>query len=118
MIVSKDEVPIYQRQFDSLIRTNSKNHPTNQKNREALASYTHNPFTQLGPVQHEYDFILNAALDKVDELQWQPSASQHLGQASMFMRSVDKYQDMFVSCMQTPTNAKFMLLHESHKSED
>ena len=32
MIVSKDEVPIYMKQFDSLIKPNSENYPKSQKN--------------------------------------------------------------------------------------
>ena len=39
-------------------------------------------------------------------------------QANMYMRTIDKYNDLFVSCMQTPSNAKFLILHENNKLED
>ena len=35
----------------------------------------------------------------------------------MFMRNIDKHQDLVVSCMVTPSNLKFLLLHEE-KTED
>ena len=36
----------------------------------------------------------------------------------MYMRTIDKYNELFVSCMLTPSNAKFLLIHENNKSED
>ena len=74
--------------------------------------------TTLMTTQNNYDFILNASLDMVEAQQWVPTASAHLGQANMYMKNVDRCNDMNVSCMLTPGNSKFLLLHENHKSEE
>ena len=65
-----------------------------------------------------FDFLLNAALDNVDKMQWTPSANKNSQQAHMYMRTIDKYQELYVSCLLTPSNCKFLLLHENNKSED
>ena len=83
-----------------------------------MAEYEENPFGTIGPSQNNFEFILNASLDSVDAKQWVAGASQHLAQAHMYLGSIDKYNDMFVSCLQTAGNAKFLLLHENHKQED
>mmetsp|Transcript_15624 Transcript_15624/g.26393 ORF Transcript_15624/g.26393 Transcript_15624/m.26393 type:complete len:81 (-) Transcript_15624:18-260(-) len=35
----------------------------------------------------------------------------------MFMKTIDKQSDLMVSCLLTPSNTKFLLLHEE-KTED
>lgn len=57
-------------------------------------------------------------MDQVDKKQWEPTASTNLVQAMMYMREVDRYNDLHVSCMQTPSNAKFLMLHENIKQEE
>jgi hypothetical protein len=56
-----------------------------------------------------FEFILNAALDPIEVLQWKNN--------SMYLKKVDNYQDLSVHCLVTPSNAKFLLLHEN-RSED
>ncbi len=64
-----------------------------------------------------FQFILNAALDPVETIQWQ--------QNSMYLKCVDKFRDsstkedsfLLVHCFITPGNSKFLLLHEN-KPED
>ena len=83
-----------------------------------MQQHTKSPFTSMCPTQHLYDLILNQSLDNVDKMQWTPSASAHLAQATMYMRTVDRFNGMQVSCMQTPSNSKFLILHENHKYEE
>ena len=49
MIVSRDDYPVYEVKIDSLIKSNSQ--PEKQQS-------------------HLFEFILNAALDPIDSLQW------------------------------------------------
>ena len=65
-----------------------------------------------------FDFLLNASLDNVEKSCWTPSANKNAQQAHMYMRTIDKYQELYVSCLLTPSNSKFLLLHENNKSED
>ena len=65
-----------------------------------------------------FDFLLNASLDMVEQLQWNPSANKNQQQAQMYMKRIDRYGDLNISCMMTPSNTKFLLLHESIKQED
>ncbi|KAJ4375932.1 TRAPP subunit [Neocucurbitaria cava] len=53
-------------------------------------------------------FILHSALDIVEEVQWGPSTSS--GSAPMYLKHIDKYQNMFVSCWITGGNTRFLLL--------
>jgi len=37
----------------------------------------------------------------------------------MYMRNVDKFNNqLYVSCMQTPSGARFLILHENNKNEE
>ncbi|CAO2652104.1 Nn.00g003870.m01.CDS01 [Neocucurbitaria sp. VM-36] len=53
-------------------------------------------------------FILHSSLDIVEEVQWGPSTSS--GSAPMYLKHIDKYQNMFVSCWITGGNTRFLLL--------
>jgi trafficking protein particle complex subunit 2 len=66
--------------------------------------------------QPMFQFILNAALDPVEQIQWQ--------NPYYYLKCVDKYNEspnpqgqLLVHCFVTPSNSKFLLLHES-KSEE
>ncbi|CAO3610189.1 unnamed protein product [Mucor hiemalis] len=54
-------------------------------------------------------FIIHAALDVVEEYQWNTQA--------MYLKSIDKFNEFYVSCFVTAGSVKFMLLHDQ-KSED
>ena len=54
-------------------------------------------------------FILHAALDLVDEMQWKSTTT--------FLRTVDKYNDLFISAYVTPGGVRFLLLHEAKNEE-
>jgi hypothetical protein len=62
-----------------------------------------------------FQFVLNAALDPVEQMQWQTN--------QMYLKCVDTYSESYkeqgvqVHCFVTPNNSKFLLLHE-FKSED
>lgn len=53
-------------------------------------------------------FILHSALDIVEEVQWGPSTSS--GSAPMYLKHIDKYQNMYISCWITGGNTRFLLL--------
>jgi len=53
-------------------------------------------------------FVLHSALDIVEDVQWGPSSSA--GSAPMYLKHVDKYQNMYISCWVTGANTRFLLL--------
>ncbi|CAD5186784.1 uncharacterized protein LOC135625497 [Musa acuminata AAA Group] len=57
----------------------------------------------------QHQFILHAALDIVEDLAWTTSA--------MFLKAVDKFNDLVVSVYVTAGHTRFMLLHDS-RNED
>ncbi|ORY97376.1 trafficking protein particle complex subunit 2-like protein [Syncephalastrum racemosum] len=59
--------------------------------------------------KHLNQFITHAALDVVEEVQWTTQA--------MYLKSIDRFNEYYVSSFVTGNNVKFMLLHD-HKSED
>ncbi|CEG76935.1 hypothetical protein RMATCC62417_11760 [Rhizopus microsporus] len=59
--------------------------------------------------KHLNQFIIHAALDVVEEYQWNVQA--------MYLKSIDRFNEYYVSCFVTAGNVKFMLLHDQ-KSED
>jgi trafficking protein particle complex subunit 2 len=58
---------------------------------------------------HLRQFVLHAALDIVDELVWKSSA--------LFLKTVDRYQNMYISAMVSPGNVRLLLLHEQRTDE-
>jgi hypothetical protein len=54
-------------------------------------------------------FILHAALDLVDEMQWKSNWT--------FLKTVDKYNDLWISGYVTPGGVRLLLLHESKVCE-
>ncbi|KAF7079509.1 hypothetical protein CFC21_083729 [Triticum aestivum] len=57
---------------------------------------------------YQHQFILHAALDVVQDLAWA---------TSLFLKSVDRFNDLVVSVYITAGHTRFMLLHDS-RSED
>uniref|UniRef100_A0A2P2K7I4 Trafficking protein particle complex subunit 2 isoform X2 n=1 Tax=Rhizophora mucronata TaxID=61149 RepID=A0A2P2K7I4_RHIMU len=83
MIVSRDDIPIYEAEVGSAAK------------REDAA--------QL------HQFVLHAALDIVQDLAWTTSA--------MFLKGIDRFNDLVVSVYVTAGHTRFMLLHDS-RNED
>mmetsp|Transcript_29206 Transcript_29206/g.82407 ORF Transcript_29206/g.82407 Transcript_29206/m.82407 type:complete len:134 (+) Transcript_29206:400-801(+) len=69
-----------------------------------------NNSTKVSPnVQYLHQFVLHAALDAVEDIVWTTN--------SMYLKVVDRFNDLFVSAYTTATQVKFLLLHES-RNED
>ncbi|KAI9230381.1 MAG: transport protein particle 20 kDa subunit [Piptocephalis tieghemiana] len=68
-------------------------------------SYRANPSDK----RHLNQFIAHSSLDIVEEVAW--------GTQALYLKTVDRFNDKFVSAYLTPGNVKFLLLHDS-KSED
>lgn len=68
-------------------------------------------FTGIKEQQAQYlhQFVLHASLDAVDEAL--------LGTKELHLKSVDKFNNLFVTAFATPGSAKFLLLHEG-KNDD
>ncbi|XP_020598306.1 probable trafficking protein particle complex subunit 2 [Phalaenopsis equestris] len=58
---------------------------------------------------HQHHFILHAALDIVQDLAWTTSA--------MFLKAMDRFNELVVSVYVTAGHARLMLLHDS-RNED
>ncbi|XP_020242101.1 trafficking protein particle complex subunit 2-like [Asparagus officinalis] len=58
---------------------------------------------------HQHQFILHAALDIVQDLAWTTSA--------MFLKAIDRFNDLVVSVYVTAGHTRLMLLHDS-RNED
>lgn len=67
--------------------------------------------------KHMFQFVLNAALDPVEQVQWTSG--------NMYLKCVDTYSEgssaesgLQVHCFVTPNNSKFLLLHEFKAEEN
>ncbi|KAL9386517.1 hypothetical protein Peur_019641 [Populus x canadensis] len=56
-----------------------------------------------------HQFILHAALDIVQDLAWTTSA--------MYLKAIDRFNDMVVSVYVTAGHTRFMLLHDSRNDD-
>merc|ERR1711998_63446 len=65
---------------------------------------------KLQDASHFNQFIVHAALDVVEEEVWKKQ--------NMFLGSVDKFNDQFISAFVTAGQVKFMLLHERGNNEE
>mmetsp|Transcript_5397 Transcript_5397/g.13725 ORF Transcript_5397/g.13725 Transcript_5397/m.13725 type:complete len:135 (-) Transcript_5397:702-1106(-) len=74
-----------------------------------LYEFVHSPKKEDAAQNQQNQFFVHAALDVVDEEMWKTS--------SMFLKSVDKFNDRVISAYVTATHIRFMLLHDG-KSEE
>ena len=58
---------------------------------------------------NSYQFILHSALDMVDEMEW--------ATPTLFLKTVDKFEDKTISGFVTPGRCIFLLMHDK-KSDD
>ncbi|VAH33938.1 unnamed protein product [Triticum turgidum subsp. durum] len=102
VIVSKNDIPIYEAEVGSA--------PKKDKylGTEGVCGIFA-PVYMKEDLAYHHQFILHAALDVVQDLAWTTNA--------MFLRSVDRFNDLVVSVYVTAGHTRFMLLHDS-RSED
>lgn len=60
-------------------------------------------------VAQQHQFILHAALDIVQDVAWTTSA--------MFMKAIDRFNDLVVSVYVTAGNTRLMLLHDPRNDD-
>ncbi|XP_057779153.1 uncharacterized protein LOC130997757 isoform X2 [Salvia miltiorrhiza] len=58
---------------------------------------------------HQHQFILHAALDIVQDMAWTTSA--------MFLKAIDRFNDLVVSVYVTAGHTRLMLLHDSRNDD-
>ncbi|KAK6067311.1 trafficking protein particle complex subunit 2 [Seiridium cupressi] len=54
--------------------------------------------------RHMNQFIVHSSLDIVEEVQW--------GTGQMYLKNIDRFFNSYISCYITPSNIKFLLLHQ------
>ncbi|XP_031262687.1 trafficking protein particle complex subunit 2 isoform X1 [Pistacia vera] len=92
IIVSRNEIPIYEAEVGSAVKRQAS---VFEDKREDAA--------QL------HQFILHAALDIVQDLAWTTSA--------MFLKAIDRFNDLVVSVYVTAGHTRLMLLHDSRNDD-
>jgi hypothetical protein len=60
--------------------------------------------------KHINQFVIHAALDIVDELIWTTN--------SLYLKVVDRFNELNVSAYVLPSGARFMLLHEQNGNDN
>ena len=58
--------------------------------------------------RHLNQLVLHSSLDMVEEMQW--------ATGNMYLKLVDKVFQNYISCLVTPSNVKFLLLHQPTSS--
>lgn len=61
--------------------------------------------------QYLHQFVLHASLDAVDEAVWSKESKD------LHLKTVDRFNNLFVTAYVTPGNARFLLLHDG-KNDD
>ena len=85
--------------------------PPRRVRRAACASPRSPAFpTQRDDTAHLHQLILHAALDVVEEREWDTP--------SMYLKVVDKFNDLLVSCYTTAGHTRLLLLHDSRLGEE
>ncbi|KAF2492753.1 Sedlin [Lophium mytilinum] len=59
--------------------------------------------------RHHIQFVSNSSIDIVEEVQWSPTTPTS-GGAPMYLKHIDKFQNLYVSGFITGGNVKFLLL--------
>ena len=125
MIVSRDDTPIYEAEYGStkvssrwavLTGPRSSLSFTCCHLRSAAFPFLSFltpppplPSLQKDDVLHLHQFVLHAALDVVQEAGWSTQA--------MYLRTVDKFNELSVSVYLTAGGTRLMLLHDSRAEE-
>ncbi|KAH8364190.1 hypothetical protein KR084_003479 [Drosophila pseudotakahashii] len=105
VIVGHNDNPIYEKEFSTVNKELRVRRPI--KHLTALA----NPIfhTQKEDHRHLSQFIAHAALDLVDEHKWKT--------ANMQLKSIDRFNQWFVSAFITASQIRFIIVHDNKNDE-
>lgn len=86
MIISPTDIPLFSYTFGT-----SKSGGSGLPNFPPSATYMN-------------QYILHSSLDLAEELQWSTG--------TLYLKCIDKFFNNYISCLVTPSNVKFLLLHQ------
>jgi len=105
VIVGHNDNPIYEKEFSTVNKELRVCIPS--RNHIATAQPIFNP--QKEDHRHLSQFIAHAALDLVDEHKWKT--------ANMQLKSIDRFNQWFVSAFITASQIRFIIVHDNKNDE-
>ena len=105
VIVGHNDNPIYEKEFSTVNKEQRV-----CRGRLLIVKFpTHNFHLQKEDQRHLSQFIAHAALDLVDEHKWKT--------ANMQLKSIDRFNQWFVSAFITASQIRFIIVHDNKNDE-